>query len=309
MVSIAADNQRVLLFGSHGQLGSRIRDRLELSGLCVIEPIYFPRMETSISARSLNIEDTLAQGGVSKIIHAASPNAQFALNNTELALDWAINRNSELARLLELLPDAGVIHLSTVQVYGESQAGHIDESRPLLGSHPYAEMHQKLETGLARVPYSTILRLGNVFGRAGRAGAISWNLVTHDLAKQFADCCQATVRSNANQARDFVPAARVVEVVARLVADQVEGVFNLTTGKSTTLRDWGAFIRNRAEIVLGNPCDIVFAGGDQPSRHFTIDSQLLDRVVPISSPKLEMMADEMDSLLEFANSKPWVADD
>jgi nucleoside-diphosphate-sugar epimerase len=202
-----------------------------------------------------------------------------------------------------MLPDAHLIHLSSVQVYGETQFGVIYETSPLLGTNSYAQMHKRLEVSLSPGRNSTILRLGNVFGCAGRNGIISWNLVTHDLAKQFAESQHAKVRSNPNQARDFVPAALLVEVVERVVEKKTLGVFNVTTGQSTTLRNWVNFIRDRAEIVLGSPCEISFDGEDQPRAESRFDCRKLDELGPFSSPLASLLTEELDALLEFAKAK------
>lgn len=309
MVRVTKESERVLLFGSKGQLGSRIRDSLELNGLSVIQPIYVSEVVAPLSIRVLDVEATLAQGNFSKIIHAASPNAKFASKEKELALDWAGRRSSELTHLLALLPKAHLVHLSSVQVYGESQSGLIEESSPLLGISPYAEMHKILEAGISLGQNSTILRLGNVFGCAGRDGLISWDLVTHDLARQLADSHKAKVRSNPNQARDFVPAALVVEVVERVIYKHASGVFNLTTGQSTTLRNWVNVIRDRAEIVFGSPCEIMFEGDDQPRTEFRFDNQKLAEFGPFSSSFEKLLVGELDALLEFAKSKAVSAND
>ncbi len=300
MAGLVPGSDQVLLFGSRGQLGSRIRDHLEGQGVQVVEPIYLASGNASLASRVVDIEQTLAQGLVSTIINAASPNAAFADSYPSLAQDWAFKRGSELARMCQLAPVTQLIHLSTIHVYGDDLGGVLNESSPLLGARPYALMHKTLEERLEKVDNATIFRLGNVFGRPGIGGVISWTLVTHDLARKFAIDCVARIRSNPSQTRDFVPTSAVVKSLDRILGKRAFGVYNFTTGKSRTLRAWASLIRDRAEIVLNQECELFFDGEDQPTSEAKLDSSKIGEAELLPSQLAALEIQELDDLLRYA---------
>ncbi len=300
MVGLGPSSKQVLLFGSRGQLGSRIKDNLESQGIQVLEPIYLAGENASLAYREVDVKRTLAQGLVSTIINAASPNAAFADSNPTLVQDWASRRGSELVRLCESVPASQLVHLSTVQVYGEDLSGVISESSPLLGARPYALMHKALEARLEKIEQVAIFRLGNVFGRPGNSGVISWTLVTHELARKFAIDQVAHIRSNPSQTRDFVPTSAVVKSLDRVLGAKNFGVYNLTSGQSRTLRAWAGLIRDRAEIVLNQECELFFDGEDHPTREVKFQNGKIRQAELLTSIPVDQEIQELDDLIRFA---------
>lgn len=300
MVSVGPGKKQVLLFGSRGQLGSRIKQHLEGQGYQVQEPIYLANPGASLTSRAVDIEQTLGQGFISTIISAASPNAAFAEANPSLVQDWASRRSAELVSLVEWVPSAQLVHLSTVQVYGEELSGFIDEKSPLLGRRPYALMHKSLEAGLEGIERKTILRLGNVYGRPGDRGIISWTLFTHDLARKFTSDGLARIRSNSNQTRDFVPSAAVVKSLDWSLRADAYGVFNVTTGESKTLRAWAELILERAETLLEKDCELFFDGEDQAINEIRFDNRKIREGQSFASEPMHLEIQELDELLRYA---------
>jgi nucleoside-diphosphate-sugar epimerase len=281
-------------------LGSRIKEHLEGQGFSVIEPIYLANPGASLTSRTVDIEQTLHQGPISTIISAASPNSAFAESNSYLVHDWANRRSAELVRLAELVPSAQLVHLSTVQVYGEESSGLLDESSPLLGGQPYALMHKSLEAGLVGIERATIFRLGNVYGRPGRGGVISWDLFTHDLARRFTSLGFARIRSNPNLARDFIPSAAVVQSIDGILRAESFGVFNITTGESKTLRAWAGLILERAEALLERKCELFFDGEDKAINEVRFDNRKIRESQSFTSQPMHQEIQELDELLGYA---------
>ncbi len=300
MVSLGSSKKQVLLFGSRGQLGSRIREHLEGQGFSVIEPIYLANPGAPSTSRTLDIEKTLHQGPVLAIISAASPNSAFAESNSYLVQDWANRRSAELVRLAELVPSAQLVHLSTVQVYGDESSGLIDELSPLSGGRPYALMHKSLEAGLVGIERATIFRLGNVYGRPGRGGVISWDLFTHDLARRFTSFGFARIRSNPNLTRDFIPSAAVVQCIDWILSAESFGVFNITTGESKTLRSWAGLIMERAEALLEKECELFFDGEDKAINEVRFDNRKIRESQSFTSGRMHQEIQELDELLCYS---------
>ncbi len=309
MVSVGSNKKQVLLFGSRGQLGSRIKEHIEGQGFSVIEPIYMANPGALPTSRTLDIEKTLHQGPVLAIISAASPNSAFAESNSYLVQDWANRRSAELVRLAELVPSAQLVHLSTVQVYGEESSGLVDELSPLLGGRPYALMHKSLEAGLVGIERATIFRLGNVYGRPGRGGVISWDLFTHDLARRFTSVGFARIRSNSNLARDFIPSAAVVQSIDWILRAESFGVFNITTGKSKTLRAWAGLILERAEALLEKECELFFDGEDKAINEVRFDNRKIRESQSFEPEPLHQEIQELDELLRYAMTESTKSND
>lgn len=149
--------------------------------------------------------------------------------------------------------DIHYIMLSSRAVYGAAPADLLlRESQNPAPDTPYAENKYKTEQALAGMlppERLTILRLGNIFGaEKGRKsffgqmleGLIERGVITLDIA--------------ADAVRDFLPAARWAEDMARIAAAPASGVYNIGSGIGITtqeLTDWviGAYGGGRCDYV------------------------------------------------------------
>jgi nucleoside-diphosphate-sugar epimerase len=161
-------------------------------------------------------------------------------------------------------------------------------------------MHKSLEAGLVGIERATIFRLGNVYGRPGRGGVISWDLFTHDLARRFTSLGFARIRSNPNLARDFIPSAAVVQSIDGILRAESFGVFNITTGESKTLRAWAGLILERAEALLERKCELFFDGEDKAINEVRFDNRKIRESQSFTSQPIHQEIQELDELLGYA---------
>lgn len=292
-------NKAVLLFGSRGQLGSRIKEHLSNNGVQVFEPVYFSEGDKPLPVKRVNLVETLSQGSIGIVINASSPNAKFASHNRNLVEEWVKSRLSDLVEIMRNLSKGHLIHLSTVQVYGENPHGTLNESSPLLGTSVYPQMHISMERKICRIDRSTILRLGNIYGRPGPSGQISWELFTHEIARKFAINHNATIFSNPAQKRDFVPTQFLLHGIKQIIKTEALGVFNITTGETRSLRFWGEIVADRAGSIFGINNELFFATPDSPVLDFSYDCQRLNKIFVNSLRLDELIMDELDDLLRF----------
>jgi UDP-glucose 4-epimerase len=200
------------------------------------------------------------------------------------------------------------VYLSTIHVYGAVQEeGPISETSPALPRHPYASAHLAAErfvhesSARGELP-STIFRLSNTFGAPVDPQVDRWSLLVNDLARQAVERGRLELRSDGLQARDFVPMATVCDALRwSLDTTQSDGLFNLGSGRSTTVFDMATRIADRCGAVLGFRPPIVRpepAPGANPGR-FRLDVGALQRAGGLVEHDWEP---EIDALLRFCST-------
>jgi UDP-glucose 4-epimerase len=152
------------------------------------------------------------------------------------------------------------VYFSTVQVYGapgEAVLSEDTEPRPI---RPYATTHLAAElftqaAHRAGGRSAVIFRLSNSFGAPVWPGIDQWPLLLNDLARQAVLDRRLVLKSDGLQARDFIPLSDVGRAVAWALERDARGaeaeVYNLGSGRSTTILEMTLRLAQRCETVLG----------------------------------------------------------
>lgn len=120
-----------------------------------------------------------------------------------------------------------VIFASTAYVYGLGGRGPVDETAPLAPASAYPRLKAALEP---RFP--VVARLSNVYG----PGQSPLNAVSHVLKQLPGDGVVRLIGSPA-AARDFLFVDDAAEGLAALALSGETGVFNLSTGRGTSIAE------------------------------------------------------------------------
>lgn len=260
---------RVLITGGFGYLGSRLawsmadRGGYQLtigtrSGRGAVPWLPEAKVVPLRWESSGTLED--ACRGCDAVVHLAG------LNAAGCAVDPAEARRvnaEDTRRLLLAAADVGVkrfVFASTVHVYGSPLAGTLSEDVPPKPAHPYAESKYDGEGAVREASRSdsiqgVILRIANAFGAPVELGTDCWDLLINDICRQAVTTGRIELRSPGLQRRDFIPVSevcRAVDHVVRVPAQRLgDGVFNVGSGWSPTVREIAEIVAERCLRVLG----------------------------------------------------------
>ncbi len=238
--------KRVLVTGGSGFIGSHVVDRLTAAG-------YAPRIydlrhsphhpEGSIDTVIGDLLDTdrllYALRDCDAVIHLAASADVGIVAAEPVAAEETNARGTlsvlEAARAVDL---ERVVYGSTIWVYGESEAGTIDESSPVgLPKHLYTasklagEMYCTSYEELYDVPF-TILRFGIPYGPRSRPAAVIPIFVRKAMAGE-----PLTIAGDGMQTRRFVYVEDLAEGIVRGLQPQAENrVYNLASNHTVTIR-------------------------------------------------------------------------
>ncbi len=279
---------RVLVTGSGGYLGGRVREALAK------EARFSLRLGTRQPPAGASDEDIVSLGGfdaasaplmgracrdMDAVVHLA------ALNEIESEADpvRAVDVNvAGTLRLVEAAREAGVgrfVYMSTAHVYGPL-VGTIDEDRPTRPRHPYAITHRAAEdfvfAAAARSAMRPIVfRLSNAVGAPRTAETPRWTLLVNDLCRQLATTGKMVLRSSGLQARDFIAMSDVTRAIAHVLdvdaAILGDGLFNLGGDRSVRVIDMAERIASRAESITGVRPPIVRPAPSPAEEHKALD--------------------------------------
>lgn len=189
------------------------------------------------------------------IIHLAAQ-ASVTISMNDPYLDFLTNAAGTL-RLLVLAKKYKVRKLlfsSTAAVYGEPSYLPVDEKHPANPTSYYAQSKFSAENYISL--YNTlndlnccVLRFANVYGPrqnpAGEAGVMSI-FINKLLAKE-----QVTIYDG-GQTRDFIYVKDVAAACRLAIESECKGVFNISSGRETTINDVYRLISNVLN-VKGSP--------------------------------------------------------
>jgi UDP-glucose 4-epimerase len=202
---------------------------------------------------------TLASTGCDAVLHLAAaadvgevqkdPSSSEQLNARGTAIVLEAARRADVGR---------VVYASTIWVYSDVVAEHVDEDTPLAPpAHLYTatklagELYCRSYRELYDVD-STILRFGIPYGPRARPGAVVPIFVNKALAGE-----PLTIAGGGTQSRRFVYVEDLADGVVRALAPDVANTtINLVGEEDTTIRD----IADRVRDVVGN-VDIVEVEG------------------------------------------------
>jgi UDP-glucose 4-epimerase len=240
----------VLVTGGAGFIGSHIVDRLIAHGHAVTvldnlstgqrENIHLAVDFIHFDVTHPHLEDKLAGRRFDAVVHhAAQTSVRRSLDDPRL--DAQVNLVGTM-HLLEYACRSGVgrfVFASSAAVYGNPPAIPVAEDAPLVPLSPYAVSKLAAEDFLRQHPCpagltTIILRYANVYGPRqsvrGEAGVVCamMNRILIDKPP--------IVHGDGQQTRDFVYVDDVVEAnLLALAADALPGMYNVGTGKATSI--------------------------------------------------------------------------
>jgi UDP-glucose 4-epimerase len=252
---------RVLVTGGAGFIGSHVVDKLIAAGdepriLDVRPSPYHPDVDTAIGDMCV-LEDVLrAANGCDAIAHLAAAADVGEVQQDPLGSEQLNARGTacvlETARQLQI---GRVVYASTIWVYSDVEAEHVDEATALAPpAHLYTatklagELYCRSYRELYRVE-STILRFGIPYGPRARPAAVIPIFVRKALAGE-----PLTLAGGGLQTRRFVYVEDIAEgVVAGLAPQAADRTYNLVGDEEVTIREIAERVRDEVgdvELVL-----------------------------------------------------------
>ncbi|TMB98543.1 MAG: NAD-dependent epimerase/dehydratase family protein [Chloroflexi bacterium] len=259
------ENQRVLVTGGAGFIGSHLLQGLAESGFAVEAldnlstgnranlPPRLPFHEIDVRAPT-QVRDLIADGGFTAVIHcAAQTSVERSMNDPET--DREINVEGTRA-LLDAAGAAGVrrlVYLSSGgAIYGESPKPADENSPPAPRSH-YASHKLAAERLLAQqpVPY-TILRPSNVYGLRQRSDAEGG--VVAIFLERLLSGRPLVIHGAGRQVRDFLHVSDVVSAVKVALDTPGSHVWNVCSGVPTSIIE----MAHRLAAISGRSLSLEF---------------------------------------------------
>ncbi|HEX4806022.1 MAG TPA: NAD-dependent epimerase/dehydratase family protein [Conexibacter sp.] len=252
---------RVLVTGGAGFIGSHVVDKLIAAGhepriLDVRPSPYHADVETVIGDMCVLDDMLRAAEGCDAIAHLAAAAdvgevQQDPVGSEQLNARGTVNV-LEAARQLEI---GRVVYASTIWVYSDVEAEHVDEQTLLAPpAHLYTatklagELYCRSYRELYRVE-STVLRFGIPYGPRARPAAVIPIFVRKALAGE-----PLTLAGGGLQTRRFVYVEDIAEgVVAGLAPQAANRTYNLVGDEEVTIREIAERVRDEigdVELVL-----------------------------------------------------------
>jgi UDP-glucose 4-epimerase len=252
---------RVLVTGGAGFIGSHVVDKLIAAGhepriLDVRPSPYHPQVDTVVGDMCV-LEDVLrAADGCDAIAHLAAAADVGEVQQDPLGSEQLNARGTacvlEAARQLEV---GRVVYASTIWVYSDVEAEHVDEATALAPpAHLYTatklagELYCRSYRELYRVQ-STVLRFGIPYGPRARPAAVIPIFVRKALAGE-----PLTLAGGGLQTRRFVYVEDIADgVVAGLAPQAADRTYNLVGDEEVTIRQIAERVRDEVgdvELVL-----------------------------------------------------------
>lgn len=304
--------QNVLLTGGFGTLGGRIAHLLAKGSQINLRlasrgnqsaPTWAQKADTF----QVDFESTSSikkmLNGITHVVHLV------ALNDYESRADpvQAQHVNVEYTRRLieHCAANTRFIYLSTIQVYGSSLVGLINEDSKTNPTDSYGQTHLDAENLVKSANEQGLiqgvsLRSANGFGAPMSKDAKIWQIIANDLCRQAVEIKKLTLRSHGLQARNFLPftdTCLAVKHCLEMNQNLVEnGTFNLGSEQTVRVLQLAELIVQRTKAVLKfEPNLEILAEKPQVAPEvFTYDSAKLKKTGLALTTSLES---EIDHLL------------
>lgn len=274
-------NRNVLITGGAGFIGSHLADALVSRGcrVAVIDDLCTGRQENLHSAVTLYRLNTTDRQGVRKVLEKERPELIYQLAaNTNVprsvsdplydfeTLHGAVN-------VIDACRDYRVrkiVYVSSGFIYGNTKNKPIRESEPFIPISPYSITKKTIENYLLfykevyDVPF-VVLRPATVYGPRQTFGAMA------DYVRKLSQGRQAEIYGDGSKTRDYVfvsDAIKALLAVADLPDDFPDPVFNLGTGRETSLNELYSTIAG----LLGKSAEPIYL----PARPGELDKYSLD---------------------------------
>lgn len=247
--------------------------------------------------------------GANCLIHLAAPNEIVCAEQPDKAIADTVALTQAAVDAVRAAGIGRMIYASTVHVYGPLR-GQIDETTAPTPVHPYAVAHLESEDIVAAAAGSgdmeaVTLRLSNGYGAPADNGTDRWSLLVNDLCRQAVTKRRLALKSDGTQLRDFLPLTDVARAFAHFAMRPSlrEGyeVFNLSAGRSMSVRAMAELVLERARHLLGDDIELVIphAPDAATEERLTIDNRALMAAGfrPSTPPE-----SEIDGMLAFCKA-------
>ncbi|MBI1971590.1 MAG: NAD-dependent epimerase/dehydratase family protein [Candidatus Wildermuthbacteria bacterium] len=253
--------KKILITGGKGFIGSRLKDRLASEG-------------NEVSVADLPDVD-ICSGGLFDAFEKAQPDVVFHLaaqtdvrvSNEQPAKDARVNIMGSL-NVLDASRKIGVkkiVFASSAAVYGKAALFPTPEDAVPSHPSPYGMAKAAAENYFAyylehfNLPF-VALRFANVYGPGQKGVSVVGSFFERVLSGQ-----EVVIHGDGNQTRDFVFVKDIVNGCILAVESDAVGVYNLATGKETSLKELLISIEN----ITGMTARVRFnkneSGGQQRS--------------------------------------------
>lgn len=230
----------MLILGASGLVGGRLTRHLREQGMEIRAGTrrqgYRPAAACEVGLLAWDRPDLLEIlcAGVDAVVHLASPNAANISANPAL-LPELLAGNRRLIQAMRATGVSRLVYLSSIHAHGSELSGRIDENSPRSPTHPYGNLHCKMEDLLASSGLSTvILRSVNGVGWPVDMAADCWSLLANDLCRQAARDGSVNLKGGPGTRRDFLALEEILCALAFALARRLHGVFLVASGTTRT---------------------------------------------------------------------------
>lgn len=254
---------RILITGGAGFIGSHAVERLAAEGhdLLVVDDLSSGRLANLPAGTPVEVTTVAAAvaGGLVErfrpeaIVHlAAQVDARRSVE--EPLADAQVNLLDTLA-LVAAARRAGTrrfVFASSAAVYGDPATIPTPEVEPTRPISPYGAAKRAVELYLDALagdggPAWVALRFANVYGP--RQGALGEAGVVAVFCRRLAAGATPRIHGDGGQTRDYVFVGDVADAIARALAFDGSGIWNVSTGVETSVND--LFARLAATLAPG----------------------------------------------------------
>lgn len=240
-----AKGETVAVFGAGGFVGRALAEHLQNDGHAVI-PLRRPDCDL---LRDDDVRRTVAEFPAgTRVVVCATVNKN--VDNSFSAFQQNTRIAANLAAALASSSAAGVVFLSTVDVYGKQPPHPLSEDAPLRPADFYATAKASSEFLLAASlgPALTVLRLPGIYGRGDGGGSVVGRFI-----RQIGAGEPVYIRGDGKVQRDYVEIEDVCRTIAHFVRRPNAGSFNLAKGHSQSI----AAIVGQIGAALGKAPNII----------------------------------------------------
>jgi len=232
--------KKVLILGASGLVGGRLARHLREQGMEMRAGTrrqgYRPAEASEVGLFAWDRPDLLESlcAGVDAVVHLASPNAAEISANPGLVPELLAG-NDRLIRAMRATGVSRLVYLSSIHVHGSELCGRIDENSPRSPTHPYGNLHCRMEDLLVSSGLSTvILRSSNGVGWPVDTAADCWTLLANDLCRQAARGGSFRLKGNPGTRRDFLALEEILRALTFALTRELQGIFLVASGKTRT---------------------------------------------------------------------------
>lgn len=293
-------NEKCLVVGSSGQLGSRLSDHFEHLGWDVTK---LARKSSTESNTEFWDRLSRVQTNFQLVVNAASPSHTWAAENPSEFMRWMDLHSRTLASLSDRFHSSRLFSLSTTRVYGLQPRGLITEEGSVNPDSVYADGHLRAESALLESNWS-VLRLSNLFGQPGIHGKLSEQLLTNLTLIGFASGKETTLRGPRNTSKDFLPISAFLLAIEELAVSDFSGTLNIASGNSRTIGDWVEYLATAFEHMTSIRPRFRFEVNSSTAASFEISNAKLKRIIHHWEPDFDS---EIFSLISYIRKMGYAA--